>query len=39
MVDINMKLTYTHLGMIDCLHGLGHRLLALGYGTPFLVRS
>ncbi|KAJ3085286.1 hypothetical protein HK102_000142 [Quaeritorhiza haematococci] len=25
-----------YAGMIDCLHGLGHRLLALGYGTPFL---
>ncbi|KAJ3144448.1 hypothetical protein HDU89_008226 [Geranomyces variabilis] len=25
-----------YAGMIDCMHGLGHRLLALGYGNPFL---
>ncbi|RKO88157.1 Saccharopine dehydrogenase-domain-containing protein [Blyttiomyces helicus] len=25
-----------YAGMIDGFHGLGHRLLALGYGTPFL---
>jgi alpha-aminoadipic semialdehyde synthase len=24
-------------GMIDCLHGLGDRILQLGYRTPFLV--
>ncbi|KAI8820791.1 Saccharopine dehydrogenase-domain-containing protein [Fimicolochytrium jonesii] len=25
-----------YAGMIDSMHGLGHRLLALGYGNPFL---
>ncbi|TPX69014.1 hypothetical protein SpCBS45565_g02736 [Spizellomyces sp. 'palustris'] len=25
-----------YAGMIDGMHGLGHRLLALGYGNPFL---
>ncbi len=26
-----------YAGFIDGMHGLGHRLLAMGYGTPFLV--
>jgi alpha-aminoadipic semialdehyde synthase len=25
-----------YAGMVDCLHGLGEKLLAIGYGTPFL---
>ncbi|TPX57572.1 hypothetical protein PhCBS80983_g03736 [Powellomyces hirtus] len=25
-----------YAGLIDSMHGLGHRLLALGYGNPFL---
>ena len=28
-----------YAGMINCLHGLGDRLLQLGYRTPFLVPS
>lgn len=24
-------------GMIDILHGMGHRFLGLGYSTPFMV--
>lgn len=28
---------YTILGMINILHGLGLRLLSLGYHTPFMV--
>ena len=26
-------------GMIDILHGLGLRMLALGFHTPFMVRT
>jgi alpha-aminoadipic semialdehyde synthase len=26
-----------HVGMIDILHGMGHRFLGLGYSTPFMV--
>lgn len=26
-----------YVGMIDCLHGLGQRMLGLGYHTPFMV--
>lgn len=28
-----------YAGMIDILHGLGLRLLALGHNTPFLVKK
>lgn len=28
-----------YAGMIDCLHGLGDRILQLGYRTPFLVET
>ena len=28
---------FIHLGMINILHGLGLRLLALGHHTPFMV--
>lgn len=26
-------------GMIDILHGMGHRFLGLGYSTPFMVKK
>lgn len=26
-------------GMVDILHGMGHRFLGLGYSTPFMVSS
>lgn len=26
-------------GMVDILHGMGHRFLGLGYSTPFMVKK
>lgn len=34
---VSMILIILTTGMIDILHGMGHRFLGLGYSTPFMV--
>ena len=36
MIDFSVCIAY-FIGMINILHGLGLRLLALGHHTPFMV--